>query len=864
MTVNVQSLVEIINSNKNKRLIASKIIDSNPKVIPILPKLIKSNSTTNIEDDKNTNNYNINRAAFEAIYNKIRTIKDNNENITKLFPDIELAIQILISSILSPKKMTDIQLNYRLENTENISPVLTSQILTLIEDYINKNYDLEEKLPDIIREALFETGAYITAVIPESSVDEVINSDLFNTYSTESFKNSVDNLMHNFTKNINILNFKETVVKTIEEKSNKEDLINYLASENYINITDNFNLFKFNRFKEKIKNNIISSAIRTNTSVAAEALDKLNYIDIFRQKGSTITNKNLEVIKTKDETKRKSLGKPMVIKINTESVIPVFVPGDESNHIGYFILLDENGKPLSDEIGTSTYRNINEVINNNSSSSSTQLSVSQKAYKNLIYDNSKGVDTTQIFDAYKDIIEKQLYSTIKNSLYGSDVEIGNRNEIYFIMFARALAEQKTNMVFIPKDLVVYYAFSYTKLGIGKSLLENLSILSSLRAILLFAKIMSFSKSSIDVTKVNISLDPNDPDPEKTIEQVQDSVLKLRQNYFPLGISNPVDLIDWIQRAGLQFEYDGHPGLPNVKIGFENSNLTHTIPNNELEEDLRKQSILSLGLSPETIDDGFSPEFATSIVNNNILLSKRVMLYQKKLVKFIDKFINMIIINDEDLRFEIKTKLEELMNEISGSLDENDKALYTKDKDNFYNVFIDRIAENIKVSLPKPENTNLANLSQEYDIYKENLEKILDSIISQEIVSEDMAGELTVHIDSVKNTYKHYLLRKWMSENNFYPEAFDIADANEENSKNMIDSLSSHLTSLMSNSNNLFNVMQKFKLAGNKDLENVTGSSSESSYSEPSSSNENTESGIESGETKEEGNIVSNDDISLDL
>lgn len=865
MAVNPSNLVEIINSNKNKKLIASKIIESNPNIIPILPKLIKGTGI-NAEKDINSITANVNKAMFDSIFNKIKYLKNNNDNITKLFPDIELAIQILVSSILSPKKMTDVQLNYKLNKKLKISPTASSQILELIKTYITETYEIEDKLPEIIREALFKSGAYVTAVIPESSLDEVINSDLISNLSTESFKTNIDSMLNNYTRSNNILKLTNDNSATIDANCKDTDtLVRYLASESCMRITDNYNIFQYGKFKDTLKNKLISTAIKTNTSISTESLTKLEYIDIFRQKNSTTSNKQMEMIKTKDQTKRKSLSKPLVMRINTEATIPVFTSGDETNHIGYFILLDENGRPLSGDLNSESQRSINNTISG--STDQAQLSVSQKAYNNLIYDSAKGINTTQIFDLYKEIIEKQLYTTIKNSLYGSEVSIANKNDIYNIMFCRALSEQKTNILFIPSDLIVYYAFGYNEIGIGKSLLENLSILSSMRAILLFAKVMAYAKSSIDVTKVNISLDPNDPDPEKTIEQIQEGVLKLRQNYFPLGINNPTDLTDWIHRSGLQFAYDNHPGLPNVKIDFENSNLTHTVPNSDLDEDLRKQSIISLGLPPETIDNSFSPEFATTIVNSNVLLSKRVMVYQKSLLKHTDKFVKIIITNDEDLRNEIKTKLEELINELGDTLDEEDKALFTKDKDAFYSNFIDKLSEYVYTELPKPENTNLANLSAEYDVYKENLEKILESIISQEIISEDIAGELTNHIDTVKNTYKHHLLRKWMSENNFYPEAFDIADIGDENSDKMLEILSTHITSVMSNSTNLIDLLQKFKLAANKDLARVDGAGAESTMSTASSSSSDWGSGSSDDGSGGEGGddkVTSDDDTSLDM
>lgn len=832
------SLIEIIEKNKNKKLVATKIIENNPKITPILPKLIASRSMTQIDPTKNKINFN--RSTLQTIYEKIRNLRENNKNIIKLFPDVELAIQILISSILSPKKMTDIQLNFKLDGTFKIDPNALTEILELIKDYILKEYELEDKLPEILREALFNSGAYVLAIIPESSVDEIINTDLIASYSTEEFKLRSSLLIKSITRPINILNIqRDEAVEFNPSNVSLESFSKYLASQANVYITDNFNVLKFGKIKERITKSLITNSVRKNSSISLESMDKLNYLDLFRQKETVIKDKELETVKLKTETKRKSIGKPMVVKFPTEAVIPVFIPGNESEHIGYFVLLDEDGKPLVTELTNTDIDKLNHFVNFNDNTQSIQSPI-RKAYNNLIYNNTKDVNVSDLFEIYKDILEQQLYNSIKNSLYGSDVTISNKNDIYFLMFTRALAEQKTILLFIPKELVIYFAFYYNEIGVGKSLLENLTILSSLRAILLFARVMAYAKQSIDVTKVNISLDPNDPDPEKTIEQVQDAVLKLRQNFFPLGINNPIDLVNWIQRAGLQFSYENNPLLPNIKIDFENQNLTHTIPNSDLEEELRKQTIIALGLSPETVDNGFSPEFATTVVNNNILLSKRIAIYQKTLKKHLSKLVSVIIYNDEELRNKLRSSLLDKLQTLSANFTDEENNLYTQNKAEFIEYYIDKIGEALYIDLPKPENTNIANLSAEYDLYKENLEKVIDSIISPEIFDANISGELANYIDTIKNVYKHHLLRQWMINNNYYPEVFDITITNKEEADNIIEFINNHLVHTMRNSTQLLNVVDKYKRAIMKDMEKLMNDGSMTSESTESSSEETQE------------------------
>lgn len=798
MAIKPSVLLDIIQQNKNKKVLASKIIENNSQLLPILPKLVTNNNNLK---PLNSSSFSLNRAALQKLYERVTHVKKNNKYLIKLFPDIELAIQILVSSILSPKNMNDIKINYKITKSFTLDSTFQAEIVDAIASYVSQNYELEEKLADILREALFGSGAYVVAVIPESSVDEAINQDLMTTYSAESIDAAVTKFIKTAVEPINIIKANPQNTKTTYTSiKNPQDFVGYITQQDFIKITDNYNIFQFSKVKDKLTKKIIKRLIKSNDKVSLESAEKLSYLDIFRPINSQSVQNDLQIIKTGRETKRYSIGKPLFFKIPTEATIPVFIPGDPTNHIGYFVLLDENGKPLNTENTELDFDSLAQTLNVDANAKN--LTPVQKAYKNLVYDSTENVSPEALFEIYKNVVENQIYNTIKNSLYGSDVEISQRDDIYFLMFSRALASRKTAIIYLPKELVVYFAFNYNQFGIGKTLLENLSILASLRAIMLFAKVMAYAKQSIDVTKVNISLDPNDPDPEKTIEQIQESVLKLRQNYFPLGINNPVDLVNWIQRAGLQFSYDNNPLIPNVKLDFENANISHTIPSSELEEELRKQTIIALGLSPETVDSGFSPEFATTVVNNNILLSKRVTLYQKTLCKHLKNLIEIIVENDEDLKAIIKRTIADNIENIESSLDDQEKEILNKDKNEFIDYYLEKLLANLIVELPKAENTNITNLSQEFDIYKENLEKVLDSVISDEIFNSSLAESISGNIQDIKNIYKHYFLRKWMADNNYYSELLEITSMDEESVKGIIDLISTHLKTTAANIENL--------------------------------------------------------------
>lgn len=850
------SLAAVINENRQKKLAVSKIMESNPAAVPVIPKLVtdKTGITTGTANDDNLQ---LNRGILETISHQQENNRNNNKNIMKLFPDIELCVQILVSSILSPKKMTDVQLIYKLKKDFKFPPTVTAGILQTLQTYMAEEWELEEKLPEIVREALFSSGSYSMAVIPESSVDEVINKDIISSFSTENYKQAVDELLDYVTEPVHLKKY--DYIDPLPEKKNDEkfisaeSLVKHLASSEFVSITDNFNLMKFAELKENIASDLVRKSFRQRTSrfdVATESVkNKIEYLDIFRQRSATANRSNVTFLKTRDETKRKSIGKPMVVRFPSSAVVPVSIPGNPGEHAGYLILQDGEGKPLNMDSSTQAEQlargNMFSDIN------ASVMTPAQTAFKNLVADTDAKVDTNQLFNMYKDILERQIFSSIKGTLYGRTVDIANKNDIYYIMFMRAIADQKTSILFVPKELMVYFHFNLNDFGIGKSVLDNLSILTSLRAILLFSRVMAQSKAAIDVTNVNITFDPRDPDPEKTISMIQDSTLKLRQNYFPLGINNPIDLVNWIQRAGLKFTYENHPLLPETKISFENSNIEHTVPNSDLEETLRKQTFQALGMPPEIIDNAFSPEFATNIVNNNILLSKRVLLNQQSLTRDLTKLHNLFIYNDQALREKLREILEKNQDEILAVLDENFKKLQNNDHEAFIDAFLDKFADNVEIELPKPENTNLTNLGLEFEEYKKGITAVFDFLMNTETFAENVAGEMNTHIETLKNIYISQLLREWCANNNYFPEAISMVSAPKEDAAKMVESISTQMTATLRNGALILRTMDEVKKALSSDIKGVNGEgggdanlSSASSGSSDTSSDSDTGSGGE--------------------
>lgn len=842
---NQESLKKVIQAvNSQKKFPALQLVKANPEAAAVISKLFKPRDPGDFDLKDKQSYYNLNQGQIQAISDSIKNRINDNKNILQLFPDIELAIQILISSVLSPKDMVSTSLIYKAKDIL-LPAELTLKLHGIIETHLDVYYKFKDEMQEILRDTLFESGSYVKAVIPEGILDEVINQNSF--LSTEA-------LTEIFTAKGDVVNL--GILGNPGEPSNRSALESFFnqdsvsvynpklhfeddeslqqALENVVEVTDNFRLLKMPNVINAVNQSKLKNKLRTRRSnrLATEANStkttretKVTDIELagLMYKSNQIKSDEFVVIPGRNNAKRKSIGRPLVMKLPSESVIPVYIPGDESKHIGYFVLIDIDGNPVTlanSQDSVNALNGLTGLANNQSGQSLSSLLI-QKAKKNLT--NADSVPTLdQITKVYTNILEKDLVERLRNGLYKTNVTVSNNNEIYRVMLARALANQYTRLVYIPAELVTYYAFKHFDNGVGKSYLDNIKVLCSLRAILLFAKVMAMTKNSIAITHVNMTLDPNDPDPQKTIEVATHDIVKMRQQYFPLGINSPVDLVDWIQRAGFEFSFEGHPGLPQTKFDFETKNLQHTIPESELDENLRKQTYMAFGLSPEVVDNGYSSEFATTVISNNILFSKRVLQIQDMFTKHLSDSGRKIVINDTLIMDELIATLKENEDQVQKFLTDEEKEAYTSSPDNFLEDLLERFIESMCIDLPKPDITSIETQMAAFDQYVESLDKTLDAWISSEVVTSDIAGEISSNIDSIKSILKNYFIRQWMSKNGFMTELNDIVTADEdgEPTLDIYQINQTHLEGLIKSATKFIAATQALREAANKDLENM--------------------------------------------
>lgn len=783
-----------------------------------IPQLIRERPIaaavmSKVTTEKNKRKYSLNDLNVHEIAKSTTDKIRSNEDILQLFPDIEICIRILVSSILSPNDMVGNTLTYDAPNLT--LPLNVKQTITnTIKEYIEANYNLEDKLYNILKETLFIKGAYIEAIVPEASVDDIIHQiNDKKIVSVESFikeypkaisKGSLNLISSNTEVYTNNISFNDIPNKTQEIQVSAEDL--------NIEFTSNYNLL-----------NLSQSVLIANEYLNSKSL--YGDLDLFSQEDdleSLFKSSNkyhmqeLVELKTMDDTSRRSLTKPMIMKLPTESVIPVHVINDPSRHLGYFILLDENGIPITkSESLKSMLFNGEEAFTYKETRSTQTFNLVTKA-KNAINSLTGKTPTIQeIENIYTDIVENMIKDKISKGAYGSLASIRTDADIYRVMFNRALKNQQTRLLYIPSELISYFAFEYRDNGTGLSLIEKSAVLFSVRSILLFARLMAHIKNSVTTTKVTAQIDENDPDPEKSMAAIISGAMQTRQTLLPFGVKSLGDLVEWAHSIGFIFDIKG-AGLPDMTLDISEVNTAKIIPDTELEDEIRKFIYQSFGLNPEMIDNAYQTDYATTVVSHNILFAKYIKQLQNVFAPLITKHVQKLILNDPILQDEIRgvvlTNMKAIKDIIKKDMTNNKKELDKIDTKNIVNYILRKYIKELYISLPAPETNDADSLNKALSVYSQNLDTYLDTVMSTTAIPEAYAGKLSSQVDTLKAIMKAMLMKRKMTQNNFLPEINEIytKDVDGKPIFSLADEFLTHIKSLYEALDPMLNKIAKEK------------------------------------------------------
>lgn len=753
----------------------------NPGVNPIARKTKEKSSRGKHLSDY-YNQINVNHSEIEAGSRLVRDRVDMNGELMSLLPELRQLESIIVSSMISPNDFAKTELIVDMDNYLELPESLVQKARELHKLGLER-YDIEDTLFEVGQNALFRQGADIELIIPRSKVEKLISDSVEknvraggNGFDLESISPSdimIDTLggiTINSTKEVELDDKVKAKLEDFNIKSSNDPLLLTVNSEygKLVRDNDRNTLFKNNNLMgldmESIDNNVLSIYDRFKRDVKKPVL--------------VINN-------DKVETKNIKRDVPFRMKLKSSAVMPIFTESPDK-HIMYIIPVDEMNRAIIDE--PSDYDMIQYLDSGNNISSNLKM-ILDKASEGMDNNKDKSKKLSNMLDISEMILLSGISDSLSNSVYRNARIADRESSLVRIMLYRALKNMETKLVFVPADYISYIAFDYRKNGTGKSLLEDITILASFKAMLSLSEIYAAVQNNIPVTDIAVEIDPDDPEPMKTKEMIEENLYSNPKKNMPWGQTSLERHGLWLQNAGLRVHY-AHKTFPNTTIEIETKNRESNYDIDTSTADrVMTMIIKTLGLSPSILEDADSPEFASVAMISNSLSNKINTSRQDILSKCITDRHFKLLLSDGvmlqgfyDLAEANKTAI---LSAINDTIEDESAKLKTLSPEILSEVAKDLIYMGV-LTLPRAENKDVETLNDKFDSYVNNIDKMMDSF-TKTLKLDSLPEELGLSTDVVAHNIRLHLILNWCEKHNYAPEMVKFFSASDRKSlKDMID------------------------------------------------------------------------------
>ncbi|WP_368912229.1 hypothetical protein [Proteus mirabilis] len=798
----------------------------------------------------------VSTSTMEAISKITSTNIDANKELLESVPGALRAKQILIASTLSPRNLRTVELSYVSESYEGKNNDLNASLLKITSEFLEGNYKITDKLPTILGDVLFDTGSYITAILSESSLDNVING--YTRASMEALSDEYDTKIKDFRPR-NILGDRGT--RSAIMTASLEDLMEgtpvtmsdnnlFGTGESNVSFTDNDSILKYPKLKMAIARRALSDNARVPSSIAnrrrsggleaypgsgaqkgkhkakhggqaqVSGLTPEQYANIYNDlyKQREYVPQDTISIPRDDETTRENVGGALVMGLPSECVVRAHLPGQPEVTVGAYVFLDENGNPLR----TANYDNFFLDKGQNKQDTNSAINGTKgiiEMARQIREGKACDFNMREFYKEYERELELELTQRLANGIYGQTMTVGIDNAAKMMMFTRTLRNLRTRVLYLPEESISYIAFDYNNLGIGRSLLDKSRLFASMAMANTVASTLANIASSINVTTLDVRLDENDDEPEATIEDVVSTHMNSTLGLSSIiGAKNPRDVCGIMDAASVLIKTEGNAYYPAINVDMTHQKRDITPPDNEWMDRLMNFLGLQWGVRPELINPNNDIKFAVEHIQNDALFCKEIMINQDKLCAGVS-----------DLARKIAYKSGPLMNQLFDTIMENKskwspstkggKEQLRQFKENNPDVANDdeaiaaRILTNflnsLEVTLPSPDITDSEEFSRAYDAERTFAENIITDYYTDEVLSKVVDGGEDAY-NSFRSGLVSAHMRKWMHDSG-NSRHFDYLSELGDGSNKSVD----HLTSIVGYNETAINGVIEFVKLANK-------------------------------------------------
>jgi hypothetical protein len=221
--------------------------------------------------------------------------------------------------------------------------------------------------------------------------------------------------------------------------------------------------------------------------------------------------------------------------------------------------------------------------------------------------------------------------------------------------------------------------------------------------------------------------------------------------------------------------------------------------------------MKFGLAPEHLEAAAQADFATSVARSNLLLSKRIMMWQRLLTPLVSRFVQVYTLNHGGLMDELK---EHIRTNFKGK-----KTKKTEEDVDLSEQLVQEVIQSIYVSLPNPDTSKLENQLESFTKYNEALEEALRAYFNIEMYEGMYDSDLEDAVEPMISAVRSYYQRQWLRQNNMLSELDSLVGVGGDNKPllNIGDIHKVHTKAFM---DSVEGVLREFRKKGRKGQRNL--------------------------------------------
>lgn len=498
---------------------------------------------------------------------KVKSISDIISNNIQASTDlrsvthyIKRAEQIWATLLLKPNGDQRQLLIYDTESSDVKNGKLHELLIQKVENYFTSRYPIEETIPQIIKDVLFRTGSYVHVSLSHAALDHLINGMEVTVEGNESFKRSTtDVLRENFfdgnwnkARNVgyirkdkpstgdNFVGFESLFGGTKE----REPEYNLVHPDLKWTFTDNPVVLKVNQLAGRLREERLrkiggmeglDDAINNNFVKQAGKRHKVNNNHVNMVSNKSLEEHLKELYPDRHYDKNETLsvrkgkfytgsGRGMGIDTHwpSESAITVNLNGEIGKPFGVIFLVDPvTGEPLKTTSDVKFYQTAKGTGANEARPGMGSINEVIQHIREIANGGECNEDMSWMAEFASATLEKELNEGFLNGDLHKDVSVSLTEENKKLFLSRALRDQGVRAIFVPSEYVTYVAIDFSRLGSGRSLIDEAKLHITRLAVLDTADALAQMENSISHTLLEITPEAEDFDFRNTASMARD-------------------------------------------------------------------------------------------------------------------------------------------------------------------------------------------------------------------------------------------------------------------------------------------------------------------------------------------------------